>query len=128
MQAPADDPRLLFRRAIRWSSTRDLRALPDEIYEEHYRLFIADPARQVITSAAYDQRALDVLDGETIGLRAAEPGAIHSPFAEALVAGLKGDADLVPAQGDGLITASELQLYLRYRIERERGCPSGRHR
>ena len=43
----------------------------------------------------------------------------HSPFALALFDALeKGDADLVPkGQGDGVITATELYLYLREQVE-----------
>src|SRR5262249_15826576 len=38
----------------------------------------------------------------------------HSPFAEALIEGLNGAADLT---NDALITASELAVYLRHKIE-----------
>ena len=43
----------------------------------------------------------------------------HSPFALALFDALeKGDADLIPkGQGDGVITATELYLYLREQVE-----------
>ena len=43
---------------------------------------------------------------------------LHSPFAEALFKGLSGAADIIPADGgDGVITASELYLYIRQKVE-----------
>jgi len=43
---------------------------------------------------------------------------IHSPFAEALFKGLEGAADIIPADGgNGVITASELYLYIREQLE-----------
>jgi WD40 repeat protein len=109
-----------FAGAFQWSSTR--KAIPSELvtlHKERYDRFIQDPAWQVVTSAAYDQSAWDAFDlkddrGE-IG--------IHSPFACALIEGLEGKADAFPATesgkpaGDGVITASELYLYLRDRVE-----------
>ena len=112
-----------FAGAFRWSSTRDLRPLPRVIHRERYARFIKDPAWQVITSAAHDQRALDVLDGSPIGQRG--DGNQHSPFARALFEALRGAGDLVPAgrdgqpSGDGVITATELYLYLREAVEPE---------
>ena len=50
-----------FAGAFRWSSTRDLGTLPEVIHRERFDRYIRDPAWQVITSAAYDQKALDVL-------------------------------------------------------------------
>jgi len=113
-----------FAGAFRWSSTRDLGGLPDVIHRERFDRYIRDPAWQVLTSSAYDQKALDVLAGETIGVRGREMvWAAHSPFAAALLKALKGEADLVPAPkdgrpgGDGVITATELYLYLREAVE-----------
>lgn len=110
-----------FAGAFRWSSTRDLSDLPSVIHRERYERYIQDPAWQVLTSAAYDQTALDVLSGITIGERIET--ADHSPFAAALFRALAGDADLIPRGkegqpgGDGVITASELYLYLRECVE-----------
>ena len=113
-----------FAGAFRWSSTRDLGALPEIIHRERFDRFIRDPAWQVLTSAAYDQKALDVLSGEAIGMRDGDPGLVgHSPFAAALLRALQGEADLVPRPrnglpgGDGVITATELYLYLRECVE-----------
>jgi len=110
-----------FAGAFRWSSTRDLSGLPSVIHRERYERYIQDPAWQVLTSAAYDQTALDVLSGNTIGERIETSD--HSPFAAALFRALAGDADLIPRgkdglpAGDGVITATELYLYLRECVE-----------
>ncbi len=102
-----------FAGAFRWSiNTRESEILPDVIYWEKYLRYIQDPAWQVIASASYDQRALDHLGGDQLGERGESMR--HSPFAQALFDGLAGKADLIPRHGgDGLITATELQLYLR---------------
>jgi WD40 repeat protein len=108
-----------FAGAFRWSSTRDLLTAPEVIHQERYDRFITDPAWQVVTSAASDQKALDAFNLN------AERGSYgdHSPFAAALFEALQGGADLYPPakenkpSGDGVITATELYLYLRDRIE-----------
>ncbi|WP_026732865.1 nSTAND1 domain-containing NTPase [Fischerella sp. PCC 9605] len=108
-----------FAGAFRWSSTRDLLPAPKVIHKERYDRFITDPAWQVITSAAYDQKALDAFVLNT------ERGQIgdHSPFAAALLEALEGKADAYPpaangkSSGDGVITATELYLYLRDAVE-----------
>jgi hypothetical protein len=110
-----------FAGAFRWSSTRDIGELPSILHCERFERYVRDPAWQVITSAAYDQRALDVLSGAPIGERLEDGD--HSPFAAALFRGLDGEADLIPREqdgrpaGDGVITASELYLYLRECVE-----------
>ncbi len=114
-----------FAGAYRWSSTRDLGALPEVIHRERFDRYIKDPAWQVITSAAHDQKALDVVAGEILGSRGGSRGdAGHSPFAAAFLRALeKGEADLIPRgglgapAGDGVITATELYLYLRESVE-----------
>ena len=96
---------------FRWAGTRKVVLVPDEIHWEHYHRFIKYPAWQVITSAAYNQEALDYLDN-----RVTNTSAKHSPFAEALFEGLlEKKADIVP---DGVITAAELYLYLRDYVEK----------
>lgn len=107
-----------FAGAFRWASTRALRPLPKVLHDQRYLRFIRDRAWQVLTSAAYNQTALDILAGDTArGLRDLE-GQPHSPFAAALFAALAGAGDLVPAgTGDGVITASELYVYLRDSVE-----------
>lgn len=102
-----------FAGAFRWSMTREVEMVPEVVHRELYERFVGQPAWQVLTSAAHDQRANDVLWG--LGHR--DEAAGHSPFARALFEGLAGAADLVPPEGDGLITATELFLYLRDRVE-----------
>ena len=110
-----------FAGAFRWSSTRKL--VPIElgtIHKERFDRFIRDPAWQVITSAASDQFAQDAFD-----LKSTQRGlqGNHSPFAAALIEALEGNADAYPPAeagkpaGDGVITATELYLYLRDRVE-----------
>jgi len=100
-----------FAGAFRWSTTRDISIFPEVIHKERYDRFIKDPAWQVITSAAYDQKALDILvDNRGVSMTDRQ----HSPFAHALFEALQGSADLIP---DGIITATELYLYLRDRVE-----------
>ncbi|MBW4629330.1 MAG: caspase family protein [Brasilonema octagenarum HA4186-MV1] len=108
-----------FAGAFRWSSTRDLLPAPEVIHQERYDRFITDPAWQVITSAASNQKALDAF---TFNIDRGEIDN-HSPFASALFEALTGGADAFPRAsneklcGDGVITATELYLYLRDRVE-----------
>ena len=105
-----------FAGAFRWSSTRALSDMPEVIHQERYDRFIRDPAWQVITSASYDQKALDLLSSQMFGERSGAQQ--HSPFALALFEALRGAGDVVPAGGgDGVITATELYLYLRDAVE-----------
>ena len=109
-----------FAGAFRWSSNRDVSTVPEVIHKERYDRFIQDPAWQVITSAAHDQKALDIL---TLRDRTDSTNN-HSPFATALMNALAGEADSSPPAregkpaGDGVITATELYLYLRDAVER----------
>ncbi len=107
-----------FSGAFRWSGTRSLgTAIPNVIHQERYDRFISDPAWQVISSSAHDQVALDQLTTGSLGSRG-ETGA-HSPFALALFEALEGAGDVVPVDGDGVITATELYLYLEQRLQPE---------
>ncbi|MEB3278071.1 MAG: caspase family protein [Lyngbya sp.] len=91
---------------FRWSSHRNVIPELETIHREHYDRFIRYPAWQAITSAAHNQEALDYTDHRGIA-----PDLLHSPFAQALINGLKDmKADLT---GDGVITAPELYLYVR---------------
>jgi WD40 repeat protein len=109
-----------FAGAFRWSSTRDLLVNTDIVYQERYDRFIIDPAWQVISSAASDQKAVD-----TFSLSSQERGQIgdNSPFATVLIEALCGAADAYyPDESgkliqDGVITAHELSQYLRDRVE-----------
>ena len=91
---------------FRWSSHRNVIPDLEAIHREHYERFIRYSAWQAITSAAHNQEALDYTDHRGIA-----PDLLHSPFAQALINGLKDmKADLT---GDRVITAPELYLYLR---------------
>ena len=108
-----------FAGAFKWST--GFRAagfnLPKVIYQQRFNQYIRDPAWQVITSAASDQKAADIIDNRSLGLR--EKQGKHSPFALALFNALEGEADLVPKgeKSDGVITAIELYAYLRDWVE-----------
>jgi len=106
-----------FSGAFRWSSTRAVPTLPDVIHQERYERFIHEPAWQVITSASQDQTALDQLMSGTLGNRDGDGN--HSPFARALFEALAGSGDVVPRDGggDGLITATELFMYVGDRLQ-----------
>lgn len=112
-----------FSGAFRWSSQhRALGSVPKRMYAERFDRFAKDGARQVITSAAYDQKALDVLVGKATGDRGLRhyEGTEHSPFAVALFRALDGEADALrhkEREGDGVITASEIYGYIRDEIE-----------
>ncbi|WP_020537475.1 caspase family protein [Lewinella cohaerens] len=110
-----------FSGAFKWSTGyRDvLFDLPSILYEERYSQYVKHPAWQVITSSASDEKALDVLVENSLGLRSKE-GSEHSPFALALLEGLDGSADRIPSGGgDGVITATELFAFLRDRVEEQ---------
>ncbi|MGB3300715.1 MAG: caspase family protein [Phormidesmis sp.] len=109
-----------FAGAFRWSSTRDIGQMPNVVYRERYDRFVRDPAWQILTSAAHDQTALDAF---SLAGDRAQKGRKHSPFAAALIEALQGQADAYPPAtanrpaGDGVMTATELYLYLRDRVE-----------
>jgi len=101
-----------FAGAFHWFGARSPNVLTQTIHQERYERFIEDPAWQVLTSTAHDEQALDVVSGKPIGQRG---GQDHSPFAQALIEGLQGAADIYPP-GKGLITATELHWYVRERL------------
>ena len=93
-----------FAGSFRWAVTRHI-AAPTVMYRQRFERYTRHHAWQVITSAAHDQKAFDVLFDNR-----AEAGVEHSPFAEALFEALeKGTADV---NGDGIVTATELYLHL----------------
>ncbi|MEL7248532.1 MAG: caspase family protein [Bacteroidota bacterium] len=108
-----------FSGAFKWSSGfRDVVFdLPKIIYEERFWRYCKDPAWQVITSAAHDQKAVDIITNQSLGLRETS-GGMHSPFAASLLKALDGEGDVIPAgTGDGIMTATELYTYLRDSVE-----------
>ena len=101
-----------FAGTFRWAGRRKMIPILETVRREHYDRFIRYPAWQVITSAAHDQEALDVakLAEDKRGAVADENQELHSPFALALLEGLRDNkADVIP---DGVITAHELYVYL----------------
>lgn len=99
-----------FAGSLRWSSTRNVITVPQTIHRERYDRFIQCRAWQSITSAAYNQEALDFVSD----LRDGSNNSNHSPFALALLDGLTQlKADFTK---DGVITTPELYLYLRDRL------------
>jgi len=116
-----------FSGAFKWSSQHRAAGMmmPKKIYKDRFDRFIQERAWQALTSAAYDQKALDVLKGtgKPTGDRGVKMlpeynNAAHSPFALALFEGLAGAADAkIEREGDGVITATELYSYIRDQIE-----------
>lgn len=86
-------------------TTRHFGIIPEEISQQRYDRYINHRAWQVITSAAHDQKAVDIVWDNR-----AEVGAKHSPFAEALFQALENQA--ADYTKDGITTATELYLYL----------------
>ncbi len=105
-----------FSGSFRWSSTRAWSPPPRTLYVEEYLRFVRYPAWQVLTSTAYDQEAVDSLTGSGFGVRE-ESGQTHSPFAQALFNALQGGDNEADANDDGILMATELQLYLRNKVE-----------
>ncbi|BAZ37670.1 WD-40 repeat-containing protein [Calothrix sp. NIES-4101] len=104
-----------FAGAFRWASLQREIVPKVKVYKERYDRFISDRAWQVITSAADDQKALDSLGSRGI---VTEGNEVHSPFAKALFDALCGQADeSADLNKDGIITATELYLYLRDKVE-----------
>ncbi|MEM6599278.1 MAG: caspase family protein, partial [Cyanobacteria bacterium P01_C01_bin.69] len=115
-----------FAGAFRWSSTRAARVVNPVMHKERFDRFRKEPAWQVITSASYNQTASDVLnlqDNREVLGKGEGKHSQHSPFAAALLDALAGDADTSPPAkdgkpaGDGVLTATELYLYLRDTVE-----------
>lgn len=109
-----------FAGSFRWSNTRDLDfSVPEVIHQECFERFTQDPAWQVITSAAHDQKASDAFN---LPAERGEMGQ-NSPFAAALIEALedKPNGETEPTRNllfsSGVITATALYLYLRDRIE-----------
>jgi hypothetical protein len=109
-----------FAGSLEWAAfnMRGIIKSPKKIYNQHFLLYAKDKAWQVITSAAFDQTSLDY------GYRSKE-GQQNSPFATALIDALEGSADMLK---NGLITASELIVYLRDAVENLANDKNIRHR
>jgi hypothetical protein len=126
-----------FAGTFRWAGPRGDRGAGTRVYRESLERFVHHRAWQVLVSAGHDEAALDaVTSGPASAASAAAIGALaalrieteaHSPFAAALLRGLAGAADYT---GDGLIVATELELYVRDAVETSRraGCQAFRAR
>ena len=102
-----------FAGAFKWARTRAVMGRPKKLYKERYERYLREPARQVLTSSASNETALDVVSGKVIGAR--DVGEEHSPFAGALIRALRdsvADVGFDGAPGDGVTTATELHLYI----------------
>lgn len=101
------------------STFRDLE-MPPPLFHERYDRYLRLGARQVITSCAYDERALDAVDGVSIGDRG-ERGGVHSPFCalllRALSTGVSGGWFGRP-RGLGMVTAAEIYVYIKNQLHR----------
>lgn len=105
-----------FAGSFRWARTRptrELGELPEEqLYLERFHRFLGRRAWQLLTSTGSTELAADILFGQ----REHSDNKAHSPFAAALLAGLKGEADYRVRNGkavrDGVITLRKLVDYL----------------
>jgi YD repeat-containing protein len=124
-----------FAGTFRWAGRRRERSdLGARTYRETLERYVNYRAWQVLVSASHDQTALDAIGtGRPLDLSATrrpldslapvvdalaehrlETGR-HSPFATALLRGLRGEADFTK---DGLIVAAELELFVRDLVEK----------
>lgn len=114
-----------FAGAFKWSGTRSMgRVVTKTLYAERFLRFVDNPAWQVITSAAHDQKAADILDAKALGLREAvgeEAKFENSPFAWALKKAIQANSQADTSglkRSDGVITATELYIFLREIVEK----------
>jgi hypothetical protein len=108
-----------FAGSFRWAErTRFVGFIPKKIYKERYERYIDTGAWQVFTSAATDEKALDMVFGQ----RNQSPCGEHSIFAQALIEALdcqqRSPADYIE---DGIITLTELYLFVRDYLNRQLG-------
>lgn len=111
-----------FAGAFRWSNMRLVTYKPPVLYQQRFERYTRSAAWQVLTSAAHDQKAKDLIAEKYLtGRRESDiqnGSARHSPFAYALLKALRdGEGDLPTPHGDGVITATELYYYLRQQVE-----------
>lgn len=90
-----------------------------KVYQQAYNRFINERTQQIITSAAHDEKAQDVL---RFGQRAEVKEYPHSPFAYLLLKVLKGDSKeikdkfLEAIHEDKVITVQEIYTYLQNKL------------
>lgn len=112
-----------FAGAFRWeqNQTRNVYTRPAKLYAEQYDRYLRDIAWQVITSAAEDETALDMVASGGLGKRGEGPRHTdNSPFAKALHQALEGAADFSMGghPADGVMLAGEIHLYLNQEFTR----------
>lgn len=117
-----------FAGAFRWASQRNLNRSSRRMYTERFQRYLRDDACYVLASAAFDERALDVIQNRVLGVRPTLQNSVHSPFAHALIEGLRGAADLagpgmVP---DGIILIQELSLFIELKFREWDGQLGGK--
>ncbi|MDH3590194.1 MAG: caspase family protein, partial [Gammaproteobacteria bacterium] len=102
-----------FAGSFRWAATRAVVWDSGPLYDSQYERFLQGTAWQALTSASYDEKAMDISPGR-LNTRDNKTADGHSPFAAALMRGLGGDADSSRAGhgSDGVITATELYQYV----------------
>ena len=112
-----------FAGTFRWAGQRGDRSVAAPAYRETLERFVDHRAWQVLVSASHDQPAHDAVAPSELALAPEVVGALrssrieaawHSPFAAALLRGLRGGADYTR---DGLIVATELELFVRDSVE-----------
>jgi Caspase domain len=97
-----------FAGAFRWAEKyRGIGKISERLFQQHYRYYSNNPSWQVLTSTSHRQKALDYLGGREVN------DSPHSPFAQCLIHGLEGQADL---NNDTIITISELYTHLQSRF------------
>jgi WD40 repeat protein len=89
---------------LKW---REVNSVPKIVYKQHFEIYKAEVARQIITSTDFYEKALDHWPNND--------HLIYSPFAKAFIDGLKGAADVLQ---NGLITASGLAGHIRRALEK----------
>jgi energy-coupling factor transporter ATP-binding protein EcfA2 len=99
-----------FAGAFRWAEKYRMAGRRSEkLFQQHYRYYSQNASWQVVTSASHTQEASDYL---YLGNRDTN-GTKHSPFAQCIIEGLQGKADL---NNDKIITLSGLYSYLQNRF------------
>ena len=104
---------------ISWVSKGRNVARPRKLYKQNYDRFMKHSTQQIITSAGYDEKALDSF---RFGKRGEKNG--HSPFAYFLLKILAGDSNTGKDKfieafiDDKVITAHELFTYLQNELQK----------
>ena len=99
--------------------------LPPPLYWDYLERYVVRKARQVITSAAHNQQALDAAGRVRVGVHEEGDVSGHSPFAQALFEALdpQSNSQVLTRQAgrNGVVTASELYLYISEALYRRVG-------